>query len=128
GGIGVGRGYLDDPERTAAIFVPDPFGEQAGSRLYKTRDLARYRADGTLEFVGRVDHLVKVRGYRIELGEIEAVLEQHPGVRESVVVVQEGERAGGKQLVAYIVPSLPSAPCTAELRSYLQGRLPNYMQ
>jgi amino acid adenylation domain-containing protein len=127
GGIGVGRGYLDDPERTAAIFVPDPFGEQAGGRLYKTRDLVRYRADGTLEFMGRVDHLVKVRGHRIELGEIEAVLEQHPGVRESVVVVHEGGSSGGKQLVAYVVPGQQSMPFD-DLRSYLRGKLPNYMQ
>ncbi|HJT58683.1 MAG TPA: amino acid adenylation domain-containing protein, partial [Ktedonobacteraceae bacterium] len=128
GGIGVGRGYLNDPERTAAIFVPDPFGGEAGGRLYKTRDLARYRADGTLEFVGRVDHLVKVRGYRIELGEIEAVLEQHPQVSESIVSVYEGEGAGDKQLVAYVVPSQQPAPCVDELRSYLHGKLPNYMQ
>ena len=79
GGIGVGRGYLGDPVRTAEAFVADPFADRPGARLYRTGDLARWRADGTLEFLGRLDHQVKIRGFRIELGEIEAVLGRAPG-------------------------------------------------
>ena len=102
GGLGVGRGYLEEAERTARVFVPDPFASQVGARMYKTGDRVRSLANGSIEFLGRVDHLVKLRGHRIEPGEIEAVLSLHPTVHESVVVVQEGER--GKQLVAYVVP------------------------
>src|SRR6476646_8955074 len=88
GGRGVGRGYLGLPERTAEVFVPDPWGEP-GSRLYSTGDLARWLADGTLEFLGRLDHQVKMRGFRIELGEIEALLVALPGVREAVVLARD---------------------------------------
>ena len=93
GGDGVGRGYLNRPELTAARFVPDPFSGIAGARLYRTGDLVRYLPDGNLEFLGRIDHQVKIRGYRIELGEIEAVLGQHPGVRDIVVVAREESTA-----------------------------------
>src|SRR6185312_5357264 len=95
GGMGVGRGYLADATRTAEAFVPDPFvgtrfiASEPGMRLYRTGDMARYRADGTLEFLGRRDYQVKLRGYRIELGEIEAVLSQHEGVRECIVLTRE---------------------------------------
>jgi amino acid adenylation domain-containing protein len=89
GGVGVGRGYLNDPERTAQAFLPDPFSGEPGARLYRTGDLARFLPDGNIEFLGRIDHQVKIRGFRIELEEIETVLEGHPGVRESAVLARE---------------------------------------
>jgi hypothetical protein len=92
--------------------------------MYKTGDLGRWLPDGTIEFLGRNDFQVKIRGFRVELGEIEAVLTQHPGVREAAVVLDETD--GDKWLVAYIVPG-PSTPSTAELRTYLGGKLPDYM-
>ncbi|MBV9790209.1 MAG: acyltransferase domain-containing protein, partial [Chloroflexi bacterium] len=101
GGDGLARGYLKRPELTAEKFIPDPFSQTSGSRLYQTGDLARYLPDGALEFLGRIDHQVKVRGYRIELGEIEAVLRQQPAVRDAVVVAREV--AGDTRLVAYVV-------------------------
>lgn len=104
-GIGVGRGYLHDPERTDAAFVPDPFTPAPGARLYKTGDLVRYLPDGLLEFIGRIDHQVKVRGFRIELGEIETALRQHAQVQEAVVVARPDEY-GDKKLVAYVLPDL----------------------
>ena len=103
GGDGLSRGYLYRPAATAERFVPDPFSTVPGMRLYQTGDLARYRADGRLEFLGRNDTQVKISGYRIELQEIEATLEQHPAVRESVVVARE-DIPGEKRLVAYVVP------------------------
>ncbi|HVR98013.1 MAG TPA: amino acid adenylation domain-containing protein [Thermoanaerobaculia bacterium] len=103
-GIGVGRGYLYDPARTAAAFVPDPLAAAAGERLYRTGDLARWSREGCLDFLGRIDHQVKVRGFRIELGEIESLLERHPAVRSAVVVAREWEgSAGDRRLVAYVV-------------------------
>ncbi|MGH2480051.1 MAG: amino acid adenylation domain-containing protein, partial [Ktedonobacteraceae bacterium] len=102
GGDGQARGYLNRPDLTAERFIPDPFSSLPGRRLYKTGDLARYRLDGTIEYIGRVDHQVKIRGFRIELGEIEASLRQHPAVADAVVVAW-GEQAGEKRLVAYIV-------------------------
>ncbi|MBV9791503.1 MAG: amino acid adenylation domain-containing protein, partial [Chloroflexi bacterium] len=108
GGIGVGRGYLNDPARTAEVFVPDLFvaenaaAEESGGRLYRTGDLARYLSDGNIEFLGRIDHQVKLRGFRIELGEIEAVLTQHPAVHAAVVIERE-DRPGDKFLAAYVV-------------------------
>ncbi|MGR0135018.1 AMP-binding enzyme, partial [Pseudomonas aeruginosa] len=100
GGEGVARGYLERPALTAERFVPDPFGAP-GSRLYRSGDLTRGRADGVVDYLGRVDHQVKIRGFRIELGEIEARLREHPAVREAVVVAQPG--AVGQQLVGYVV-------------------------
>ncbi|MBV9787435.1 MAG: amino acid adenylation domain-containing protein, partial [Chloroflexi bacterium] len=112
GGVGVGRGYLDDPARTAAVFVPDPFAAQTqtrpGARLYKTSDQARVLADGRIEFLGRNDHLIKLRGFRIEPGDIESVLKQHPAVHDTVVVVRS-DGSSEKQLVAYVVPDLHHA-------------------
>ena len=103
GGAGVARGYLNSAELTADRFVPDPYGEEPGGRIYKTGDLGRWRREGDIEYLGRRDYQVKIRGYRIELGEIEAVLCNHPGVRQSVVMVREDE-PGLKKLVAYLTP------------------------
>lgn len=104
GGAGVARGYLNRPDLTEKKFIPDPFSGRAGARLYKSGDLARYRRDGVLEYLGRVDDQVKVRGYRIELGEIEAALAAHPAV-QTCTVLAVAEAPGNKQLVAYAVPS-----------------------
>lgn len=126
GGVGVGRGYLADPTRTAQNFVPDPWGGCAGGRLYRTGDLGRYRSDGAIEFLGRVDHQVKLRGYRIELGEIEQVLRSHTSVREGVVLVREDE-PGRQKLVAYIVPQAGENISVEDLRHAAREALPEYM-
>ena len=99
GGIGVGRGYLNDPEQTRRSFLRDPFSKRRGARLYRTGDLARWRADGTLECLGRVDHQVKIRGCRIELEEIEHVLVEHPDVQSAVVLARD-DVGGEARLVA----------------------------
>jgi non-ribosomal peptide synthase protein (TIGR01720 family) len=125
GGVGVGRGYLKRPALTAEKFVPDPFSEQPGARMYRTGDAGRYLADGRIEFLGRIDDQVKVRGYRIELGEIEAVLEQHPHVQSAAVVIPEDGRA--KRLVGYIIPAGDQEPQTEELRAFVRTKLPEYM-
>ncbi len=122
GGAGVARGYLGRPGLSAEKFVPDPFAAEPGARLYRTGDRARWRADGTLEFLGRKDHQVKVRGFRIELGEIEAALRQAPGVADCAVVAREDE-TGDRRLVAYVVGEAE----TAALRAHLRGSLPEYM-
>ncbi|MGH7473577.1 MAG: non-ribosomal peptide synthetase, partial [Candidatus Methylomirabilales bacterium] len=123
GGVQVGRGYLNRPELTAEKFLEDPFSNEPNARLYKTGDLARYLPDGSIEYLGRRDHQVKVRGFRIELGEIEAVLGGHPGVEEVVVLVRE-DSPGERRLVAYYVGAgvEPEA-----LRGYLRAKLPPYM-
>jgi acyl-coenzyme A synthetase/AMP-(fatty) acid ligase/acyl carrier protein len=124
GGIGVGRGYLAEPVRTAQVFVPDPFvGE--GQRLYRTGDLARWLSTGEIEFLGRVDFQVKVRGFRIEPGEIESVLGRHPAVHQAVVLALEEN--GQKRLVAYAVPQQGQTLDVADLRSFVKERLPDYM-
>jgi acyl carrier protein len=118
---------VNRPELTAERFVPDPFSNVGGERLYQTGDVVRYLADGNLEFLGRKDHQVKLRGYRIELGEIETVLVGHPQVKHAVAMVRE-EGAAEKRLVAYVVPRDRTAPPdTNELRAYLQEKLPGYM-
>jgi amino acid adenylation domain-containing protein/non-ribosomal peptide synthase protein (TIGR01720 family) len=126
GGEGLARGYLNRGELTAEKFIPDPFGGVAGGRLYKTGDLARYRANGELEFLGRIDHQVKVRGFRIELGEIEARLVEQPEVREAVVVARE-DAGGGKQLVGYVTCAKDGTPSPSELQKRLREKLPEYM-
>jgi amino acid adenylation domain-containing protein len=126
GGEGVARGYLNRPELTAASFISDSFSQKPGARLYKTGDVVRYRSDGTLEFLGRVDRQIKIRGYRIELNEIEAALSQHPAVREAAIIARE-EMAGNRQLIAYVVfhKEHPSTP--QDLRCYLHEKLPAYL-
>ena len=124
-GAGVGRGYWNQPSLTAERFLPCPFSGQASARMYKTGDLVRYRADGNLEFLGRVDFQVKIRGYRIELGEIEECLRQHEGVRDAAVVARED--GGARRLVAYWVAVAEPAPAPADLRAYLARSLPDYM-
>ncbi|TBV12885.1 non-ribosomal peptide synthase/polyketide synthase [Stutzerimonas kirkiae] len=121
-GTGVGRGYLGDPQRTAASFLPDPFAAD-GSRLYRSGDLARRRLDGVLEYIGRVDHQVKIRGYRIELGEIEARLRELPDIDDVAVAVQNS--AGGQYLVGYLVAV--DEPDGESLKRHLLQRLPEYM-
>jgi amino acid adenylation domain-containing protein len=127
GGVGLAWGYLHRAEMSAERFLPHPFSQEPGARLYRTGDVARYLPTGELEFIGRRDSQVKIRGYRIELGEIEAVLVQHPQVRESLVVMRE-DASGDKWLVAYTVARESSAnPSASELRQYVQEHLPDYM-
>ncbi|HVH12960.1 MAG TPA: amino acid adenylation domain-containing protein, partial [Longimicrobium sp.] len=122
GGAGVARGYLNRPALTAEKFIPDPFGPAPGARLYRTGDRARWRTDGTIEFLGRLDAQVKVRGFRIEPGEIEAVLRQVAGVTDCVVMVREDE-PGDRRLVAYVVGDAE----VESLRTHLRQALPDYM-
>ncbi|WP_232463551.1 non-ribosomal peptide synthetase [Tumebacillus avium] len=124
GGEGVALGYLNLPELTAEKFVPSPF--RPGERLYRTGDLARWLPSGTLEFMGRIDQQVKIRGYRIEVAEVEAVLDQHPAVRRSVVMVRE-DAPGVKRLVAYVILDPDAGASTADVRAFLQEQLPGYM-
>lgn len=126
GGDNLARGYLNRPELTAEKFIPNPFSQRPGERLYKTGDLARYLPDGNIEYLGRIDHQVKLRGFRIELEEIEAVLRQHGAVRESVVIARE-DTPGNKRLVAYIVADLEASPSIREWRDFLKEKLPDYM-
>ncbi len=148
GGDGVARGYLRRPELTAEKFIPDPFATRrpraechplddkrdchlmddigARARIYRTGDLVRYRTDGVIDFLGRVDHQVKVRGHRIELGEIEAALMQHSDIRQAVVVLRT-DSPEDPQLAAYIVPSTDEAPAPNTLRDFLKQKLPDHM-
>ncbi len=149
-GDGVGRGYLNQPVLTAAVFLPNPFRGEPGTRLYETGDVVRYLPDGDIEFLGRVDDQVKIRGFRVELAEVEAVLRRHPAVLQAVVVTREdhdkaagvpmadrhAEAPGaeiprptstGKRLVAYLVPVREEAPSGHELRRFLKTKLPEYM-
>jgi amino acid adenylation domain-containing protein len=126
GGAGLARGYFKRPALCAEKFVPDPFGGTPGARLYRTGDLASFRGDGRIEFLGRIDHQVKLRGFRIELGEIEVVLTRHPDLSEAVVVIRE-DRPGDQRLVAYVVADKGRKPSAGELRTFLQPSLPDYM-
>ncbi|MCP5015771.1 MAG: amino acid adenylation domain-containing protein [Ketobacter sp.] len=126
GGEGLARGYLHQPRLTAVSFIPNPFSQQPGSRLYRTGDRVRYQANGNLEFLGRLDNQVKLRGFRIELGEIEALLGQHEAVETAVVTLYE-PASDLKQLVAYLVFHAAAAAHADDLRHYLHTQLPAYM-
>jgi len=156
-GAGLARGYLNQPEMTAEKFIPNPFSDEPGARLYKTGDLARYLQGSIIEYLGRIDHQVKIRGCRIELGEIEAILHQHPTVIEAIVLSRETEFVAkpswenrvidpaitelrqflkgnlpeaeptNKRLVAYCVTRQQPTPTTTDLRRFLKQKLPDYM-
>ncbi|AVH69209.1 non-ribosomal peptide synthetase [Nostoc sp. 'Lobaria pulmonaria (5183) cyanobiont'] len=126
GGAGLARGYLNKPELTANKFIPNPYTNQPGERLYKTGDQARYLPNGEIEYIGRIDYQVKVRGFRIELGEIEALIHQYPAVKETVVVVSE-DSGDSKRLVAYVVPQTEQTLTISKLRDFLESKLPSYM-
>jgi len=126
GGKNVSRGYLNSPQLTAQKFVPDPFSAESGARLYATGDMARYLADGLLEFLGRRDQQVKVRGFRIEPAEIETALREHEDVREAIVAAH-ADKNGEIHLVAYIVAAAEQTPAAGELRAFLKEKLPEYM-
>jgi hypothetical protein len=127
GGAGVGRAYVNRGDLTAEQFVPDPFSKSAGSRLYRTGDRVRYLSNGNLEFLGRVDHQVKIHGFRVEPGEIESVLRGHVAIDQAVVVLHH-DRHGENRLAAYVVCEEKSvAPSNGELREYVRQKLPAYM-
>ncbi len=126
GGAGLADGYLNRPGLTAAAFVPDPFGDRPGGRLYRTGDIARHLPGGELEFLGRSDSQVKIRGYRVELGEVQATLDSHPDVRASFIRVN-GASSAERRLVVYVVPQVGRQLMSADLREYCQARLPDYM-
>ena len=126
GGVGLARGYLNRPSLTAEKFIPDPFREETGSRLYKTGDLACHLPSGDIEFLGRIDNQVKIRGFRIETGEVEAALRQHAAVRDAIVNPYE-DSPGDKSLVAYLLTEENQILKTQDLRAFLNSRLPEYM-
>jgi amino acid adenylation domain-containing protein len=126
-GAALARGYLNRPERNTARFIPNPFSQAFSGRLYKTGDLVRTRADGNIEFISRIDRQVKIRGFRIELTEVEMVVDRHPGIAQTVVVVRE-DSPGDKKLVAYCVadPRHP-LPSNSDLRNFVAQIVPDYM-
>lgn len=129
GGVGLARGYRNRPDLTAQKFIPHPFSVEPGARLYKTGDLARYRSDGTIEFLGRMDRQVKLRGFRIELGEVEATLARHPAVRDAAVLLRE-DHPGDPRIVGYVVlhQDQPAEGVSGlALRQFLRHTLPEYM-
>ena len=126
GGDGVARGYYKRPDLTTERFLPDPFRDSPGARIYGTGDLVRRRPSGDLEFLGRLDSQIKLRGFRIELGEIEIALAQHPSVKQAIVVVRE-DVPGDKRLVAYLLPNAGGTPAAGQLRTFLLTTLPDYM-
>jgi amino acid adenylation domain-containing protein len=126
-GRGLARGYLRQAALTAERFIPNPLGAEPGARIYRTGDAVRQLADGSFEFLGRLDQQVKIRGFRIELGEIETLLSQHPTVDQCAVLARTPETSEDKQLVAYVVSKPDAVPEPGELRRYLQERLPDYM-
>ena len=123
-GPGLSSGYLGRPRITAEKFVPNPFHTTPGSRLYKTGDLVRYREDGNLEFLGRLDHQVKIRGHRVELEEIEVVLRRHPDIQDALVVLDSSDTPS---FSAYIIPAANRRPSMAEVHDFLNSELPRYM-
>ncbi|MDB4955276.1 MAG: non-ribosomal peptide synthetase module [Myxococcales bacterium] len=127
GGASLARGYLNRPDITAERFVEDRFSGAAGGRLYKTGDIGRRLADGSIQFLGRADHQIKVRGFRVELGEVEAALMQHAAVRQALVVARAGEDSTSARLVAYVCPAANGRP-TDEVMSWIREALPDYMQ
>jgi amino acid adenylation domain-containing protein len=126
GGDGLARGYLHRPELTAEKFVANPITPQLSEQLYRTADLVRWLPDGSIDYLGRIDHQVKIRGFRIELGEIEAVLASHPQVEQGVVAAREYS-PGDKRLVAYVVAAGSEPPNRGDLRKHLEDKLPDYM-
>ncbi|HEU4557489.1 MAG TPA: amino acid adenylation domain-containing protein [Longimicrobium sp.] len=126
GGIGVGRGYLGRPGLTAERFVPDPVAHVPGARMYRTGDLGRWLPDGTLDYLGRLDHQVKLRGFRVELGEVEAALAELPDVREALALVRTSP-AGDPRLVAWVIPAEGATPEAVPLRTALRRTLPEHM-
>jgi amino acid adenylation domain-containing protein len=126
GGAGVARGYRNRPDLTAERFIPNPFGVEPGSRVYRTGDLGRRRTDGEIDFLGRIDDQIKIRGYRIEPNEIVSALNRHPDIRESLVVARE-DSAGDRSLVAYVVVESDAAATHSSLRDFLRSCLPEYM-
>ncbi|QBD77253.1 amino acid adenylation domain-containing protein [Ktedonosporobacter rubrisoli] len=126
GGAGVARGYWQNPVSSAERFLPDPFSNEAGARMYRSGDIALYRSNGDLYFLGRADFQVKIHGYRVELAEIEARLRQHPQIKDCLVLAH-AETTGIYQLLAYIVPQTGQQPEEQELRSYSTQYLPGYM-
>ncbi|RUT26295.1 non-ribosomal peptide synthetase, partial [Asaia sp. W19] len=126
GGHGVARGYLNQPELTAERFIADPFCADGRGRLYRTGDLACYQPDGTILFLGRIDHQIKIRGFRVEPGEIETRLQEQPGLRAAAVILRE-DRKDDPRLVAYVVPEPGHVPDSAALRNTLAHDLPDYM-
>jgi amino acid adenylation domain-containing protein len=125
GGVQVARGYLNDARRSAERFVPDPFSDRPGGRLYATGDVVRRLPDGQIDFVGRADDQVKIRGFRIELGEVEAVLRSHPAVADAAVIVRDSDQ--GRALAGFVVAADGRPPSSGELRQHLKDRLPQYM-
>jgi amino acid adenylation domain-containing protein len=126
GGHGVARGYLNRPGLTAEKFIRDPFSDRPEERLYRTGDVGRYRPDGNIEFLGRIDDQIKIRGFRVEPGEVEAALRRLPGIREACVVVR-GEGPDARQLIAYVVAAAGTQPASSDLRALLRRILPEYM-
>ena len=126
GGLSLARGYVAQPALTAEKFIADPFSKRTDARLYRTGDQARWLPSGDIEFVGRLDHQIKIRGYRVEAGEIETAIEQHPAIRETCVITQDTP-GSGKRLVAYLVAQFGTAPTIGDLRAHLATTLPDYM-
>ncbi|HVO61625.1 MAG TPA: amino acid adenylation domain-containing protein [Terriglobales bacterium] len=125
GGYGIAQGYLNQPQQTAERFVANPFSSDPAARLYRTGDLARFLPDGNIEFLGRIDQQVKIRGFRVEPAEIESVLKKNSAVQQAIIIPRDEN--GDRRLIAYVIPANKSTQLEAELRAYLQERLPDYM-
>ncbi len=126
GGLGLARGYLNQPALTAEKFIPDPFSTKPNARMYKTGDLVSFRADGQINFIGRVDNQLKIRGFRVELGEIESALEKHPAIKEAVVIVKTFDN-NDKRLIAFFVATCSDVASLPAIKDFLSGHLPEYM-